>query len=264
MAARWFGRLTLLLVFTACVGNAHKMKLERGYRDLEAERIDDAITNFTAVFDKSSDKELVFESAKNLADIYYRKKKDYKTALRFLEVIIANSDNFPASLEALKQKALIQHKDLSLFEEAIITYSRILSHPDLKEGEQNELRLNLAKCYYAINKFDQARNELTPLLDPKQTKEMRMEAQKLEASISQAEGNFEKAINAYNQILALAETDQQKRDALMNLSLCYEQKEDYKGALEALKRISKKDELLDSKIKQLERLSIFQGRRLRK
>jgi tetratricopeptide (TPR) repeat protein len=261
---RIFGSLLILFLFSSCVGDAHRARLERGYQDLDAERIDSAITNFTAVFEKSSDKELVFESAKSLADIYYRKKKDYKSALRFLEFIIANSDNYPASLEALKQKAHIQHKDLSLFEDAIATYSRILAHPDIKEGDQNQVRLNLVKCYYAINKFEQARNEIGPLLDSKQSKETRMDAQKLEASIYQAEGSFDKAIQSYNQILALAESEDQKRDALMNLSLCYEQKEDYKGALEALKRIPRRDEMLVSKIKQLERLSIFQGRRLQK
>lgn len=260
----WISSLILsFLILSSCVGNAHKIRMERGYKYLESNRDEEAIADFTYVFDKSSDKELVYESAKNLAEIYTR-KKDYKTALRFLEVMIANADNFPASLDALKKKAQIQHKDLSLFEEAIITYSRILSYSDLKESEQNEMRLNLSNCYFSINKFEQARGELAPLLDWKQPKDVRLEAQRLEATIFQAEGQFEKAINAYNLILASAEDEKQKRDALINLSLCYEQKEDYLGALEALNKVPKKDEVLDAKIKQLQRMSVFQGRRLRK
>lgn len=259
----WISSL-LFVALAACVGNAYKSRMEQGYKAMEKDKFSEAIADFTYVYEKSSDKELVYESAKALSDIYAFKVKNYKQALRFLDAVIANSDNYRVSIEALKTKAKIQHKELSLFEAAIVTYSRILSSPDLKDSEQNEARLNLSKCYYAINKMEQARNELGALLDEKQPKSVRDEARRLEASIYQSERSFDKAIVVYNQLLTEAEDEKQKRDTLINLSLCYEQKEDYKGALEALKKIVQKDVMIEAKITQLERMTMFQGRALRK
>jgi tetratricopeptide (TPR) repeat protein len=89
-----------------------------------------------------------------------------------------------------------------------------------------------------------------------------MAARGLEASIYQAEGNLEKAVESYTAALDLAVGDKDKQDILINIAMCYEQKEQYQKALESLNKIKMSAPFLDEKKKQLERLARFKNTRL--
>ncbi len=259
---QWIIKSVFFLGLAGCYETASEKTLERGNQLFLQNKIAEAEIEYRKVFDEGSEKELVLESAKKLYEISYFKTKNYKQATRYLDRIIANSPSFGEAIEALKQKAEIEHKSLLQYEAAIKSYSRLLSHSGLSLDEENEFRLNLVKCLFAISKFEQAKTELKPLFEVSRPLETRMAAKTMEASIFQAEGQLDQAIQSYLQALDFAPTDKDKQDTLINIAMCYEQKEQYAKALESLNRIKSDAGFLEEKRKQLERLAKFKDRRL--
>jgi tetratricopeptide (TPR) repeat protein len=266
---RWISKPTISLLIgifflTACLGPSYQEEFERAQELVKNEQHREAFLIYEKVFIHSSDEQLVFESAKAAADLLENKIKDYTKAVYYLQFVIANSKKFDDSYEALYKKAFIEHKLLYHYEEAIRSYQRLLSYSDLPIDKSSEIRLNVAKCYYAIHNYSSAREELQALISPTQKNDLRFKAKILEASIFQTEGQLEKAIKAYNEALVIDIDEKNKKEGLISLALCYEQKEAYKNALETVKKIQQQDEFLKIKVSQLERLVQFQGRRLQR
>lgn len=264
MILRWTTSLVWLSVFftLGCYETSSEKMFNRAEVFLEQNRIQEAEAEFTKIYTKSPDKGLVLKSTKKLFEISYFKTKNYKKAAIYLDAIIANSDSFAESIDALKKKASIEQKNLLQYESAIKSYSRLLSHSGLAMDEENEFRLNLAKCLFAINKYEQARSELKVLQESHRPPAVQVDAKNLLGSIYQAEGLTEKAVEAYSAALLLATSESDKQDILINIAMCYEQKEQYSKALEALDKAPLVSPLLEDKKKQLERLAKFKDRRL--
>lgn len=256
--------ISILVVFS--LAGCYESSSEKAYNHanelLEQSKIREAEKEFRKIFDESPDKHIVLLSAKKLYEITFFKTKNYKHAILYLNRIIANSDNFGDSLDALKKKAVIEQKNLLQYEAAIESYSRLLGHSGLSIEEENEFRLNLVKCLFAINKFEQAKAELKPLFETSRPPEVRMAARILEASIYQSDRQLDKAVESYQAALDLAVADKDKQDILINIAMCYEQREQYMKALESLNKITMSAPFLDEKRKQLERLARFKNTRL--
>jgi len=247
-----------------CFKSAYQEDYELGKKLLSEEQFQEAFLHFEKVFKYSSDETIVYESAKIAADLSENKAKNYQEAVRYLEFVIANSKSFEDSYSALYKKAFIEHKLLYHFESAIKSYQRLLSSSEISIEQSSEIRLNIAKCYYAIHEYASARTELVPLISPTQKVDMRYRAKLLQASILQSENQLDAAIKAYQEALVLDIDDKEKKEGFISLALCYEQKEAYKNALETIKKISPSDDFLKIKLSQLERLVQFQGRRLQR
>ncbi|MBY0385198.1 tetratricopeptide repeat protein [bacterium] len=266
---RWISRplfigLTFSLLLNACVGKKQQEDFSQAQKLLKLERYEEALPLYEKVFLRSPNEEQVFESAKIIAELSEVKFKNYTKAIHYLEFVIANAKKFEESYQALYKKAFIEHKLVYYFEDAIRSYQRLLSYSDLPLEESAEIRLNIAKCLNAIHNYSAARTELVALISPTQKKEIRYKAKLLEASIFQTEGKLDDAIKSYTQALIIDVDEKEKKEGLISLALCYEQKEAYKSALETVKKISKPDEFLKIKVSQLERLVQFQGRRLQR
>jgi tetratricopeptide (TPR) repeat protein len=261
---RWTIKLSALVIFslTGCFETSSEKSFQHAEKLLEQNKVTEAEAEFQKTFSESPDKKIILQSAKRLYEISYFKTKNYPKAITYLQVIIANSDSFGESIEALKKKAMIEEKYLLQYEAAITSYSSLLSHSELSIEEENEFRIDLVKCLFAINKFEQARAELKPLLLESRAVDVRIAAKNLEASILQAEGFPDKAVESYEAALELATSDKDKQDILINIAMCYEQKEQYKKAVEALNKIQLAAPFLVEKKKQLERLAKFKERRL--
>lgn len=259
---QWTISALMILSLAGCYQTASEKAFAHAEELLKENKIQEAEKEFHKLFDESADKKIVLASTQKLYEIAYFKTKNYKMAVRYLETLVANSESFADSIEALKKKAVIEHKNLLQYEAAIASYSRLLGHSGLTIAEEHEYRLNLVKCLFAINKFEQAKMELRPLSEKSFPPEVRMAAKNLEASIFQAEGDIEKAVEAYIVAFEMALNDKDKQDILINIAMCYEQREQYDRALAALNKIEMTAPFLEEKRKQLERLAKFKDRRL--
>lgn len=253
-----------MLLLGGCFSRSFQEDYDRAQALTREEKYSDALVLYEKVFLNSSDEKLVYASAKAAAEIYEHNVKNFARAVHYLKFVIANSSNFNDSYESLQKKAFLEHRFLYHFEEAIQSYQRLLSYSDLPIKEGAKIRLSIAKCYYAIHDYASARTELKALMSPTQENEIRFKAKILEASIYQTENKLEDAIKSYHEALTVDINEKEKKEALISLALCYEQKESYKNALETMQKITNQDEFLKMKVAQLERLVQFQGRRLQR
>ncbi len=258
------GLLCFLFFMSGCFSRSFQEDFDRAQTLAKEEKFAEALTLYEKVFLNSSDETLVYASAKSAAEIYELNIKNFARSVHYLKFVIANSSNFADSYESLQKKAFLEHRFLYHFEEAIQSYQRLLSYADVPIEKSAEIRLSIAKCYYAIHDYASARTELKALMSPTQVEEIRFKAKILEASIYQTENNLEEAIKSYQDALTININEKEKKEALISLALCYEQKEAYKNALETMQKIPNQDEFLKLKVAQLERLVQFQGRRLQR
>lgn len=258
------GLLCFIFFLSGCFSRSFQEDYDRAQSLVREEKYEEALVLYEKVFLNSSDEKLVYKSAKSAAELYEYRIKNFARAVHYLKFVIANSGNFNDSYESLRKKAFLEHRFLYHFEEAIQSYQRLLSYSDLPINESANIRLAIAKCYYAIHDYTSARTELKALMSPSQEEEIRFKAKILEASIYQTENKLDDAIKSYQEAMTININEKEKKEALISLALCFEQKESYKNALETMKKIPNQDEFLKMKVAQLERLVQFQGRRLQR
>ena len=256
-----------LVVFGAAVllgcNSSDKTSFSRGKSALEKSDIDTALLNFNRVIEQSTDAELISQSSRYLADINLLQKKDYKESLRFLDISIANSTSATSSQEALKKKAFILFHHLARYQEAINVYVRLLGFENANLVEQGEFRLNLAKSYFMLSQYEQARIEAQRVLQESKVEAHKDKAAKMIADTYISGGNESKeAVDKYKIIMAGIHDADTKKDMALNLALWLEQKNKYKEAYDVLDQLqAKNDEFLVAKMKQLDRLFLLQTRR---
>lgn len=220
-----------------------------------------AIELYEKVFKTSSNKDIVLMSAYKLQDLSYLHTKDYRKAQVYLEYYVANATSYSESQEALKRLAYIQHKILNLYEAAILSYHRLLNNAKLDKKDEYQYRLEVARCHFAINKMDQALQELESLAKIDADDDFRMSIMMLKSNVYQAQGKVDMAIATMDQAMALNLTAEHKREVALNKALILENEEMYKEALAALEVIAAPGELIEDKKEQLRRLMKFQRSR---
>lgn len=253
----------LVLGFLTSCHSSDKTSLSRGRKALEKSDYDSAIREFTKVTEQSTDPSLISESSRFLADIYIAQKKDYKMGLKYLDVSINTSANALSSRESMKRKAAVLFHHLSRYDEAIPLYVRLLGSDQLSPAETGEYRLNLAKSYFLLSQFQQARIEAQRVLKDSEDPQHRDRASKLIAdTYISGDGDGKDAAEQYKKIMGDIQDVETKKDMALNLALWLEQKEKYKEAFTVLENLNlKEDEFIAAKMKQLDRLYLLQTRR---
>lgn len=254
--------LLAILLLIGCTNRSDEINFKKGIK-AEISQPDLAIKYYKKVFDQSSDRDLVVESAVKLFNIYYYTKKNYIEALKYLNYIVPNTSRFKDAQEALKLKAHIEYRHLSYYEKAIESYNKLLAYEGVMPKDEREFRWNIVKSYVEINDKTQALAELEELKKLYKN-ESNTEVKLFEASIYQGDGELKKAIELYSSILKQTDKPEEKKEILLNLALCYEQQKEYSNAVQALEKISGDDEILSAKKKQLKKMATIKKRKLRK
>lgn len=220
-----------------------------------------AVRTYEKVFKTSSNKEVVLLSAYRAQDLSYLHLKDYKKSAQYLEYFVANTGSFSESQEALKRLVYIQHKLLNHYESAIQSYHRLLNNNKLDKKDEHTYRLEVARCHFAINEFDQALQELETLSKIDADDDFRMSITMLQANVYQAQGNTKMALDTMDKTLNLKISETSKKDVALNKAIILEHQELYKEALAALESIANPGEVIEDKKEQLRRLAKFQRSR---
>lgn len=222
---------------------------------------ENAVRIYEKIFKTSSNKEVVLLSSYRVQEISYLHLKDYKKSAHYLEYFVANTASFSESQDALKRLVYIQHKLLNHYEKAIQSYHRLLNNNKLEKKDEHVYRLEVARCHFAINEFDQALQELETLSKIDADDEFKMSVMMLKANVFQAQSNTKKAIETMDKTLAMNISDAHKKDVALNKAIILEHQELYKEALAALESIANPGEVIEDKKEQLRRLAKFQRSR---
>lgn len=250
-----------LLCTIACVRSQGRTHLDQAAKLESRADFDGALTVYEKIFTTSSNKEMVLLSAHKAQEIAYLQTKDYRKARKYLEYIIANAKSYTQTLEAQKKLAYLEHKLLNLYEPAIISYHRLVNSYRLEKEEENQYRLEIARCQFAINEFERAIEELDRLEGATLPEELTMSAKMLRANIFQSQGNTSAALAAMDTIMQLKLSDENRKEVVLNKAIILEHQEKYKEALQALEQIAAPNSLIEDKKIQLQRLVKFQRSR---
>lgn len=246
---------------TSCVRSQGEALLDQA-KDFENKlEYEKAISTYEKVFKSSSNKEVVLLSAYRAQDLAYLHTKDYRKASYFLEYFVANTASFSESQEALKRLVYIQHKLLNHYEDAVKSYHRLLNNNKLDKKDENTYRLEVARCHFAINEFEQSLQELEALSKVDADDDFKMSLMMLKSNIYQAQGNTKLAVETMDKTMDLKLSDTHKKDVALNKAIILEHQELYKEALAALEEIKVSNEVIEDKKEQLRRLAKFQRSR---
>jgi tetratricopeptide (TPR) repeat protein len=248
-------------VLVSCVRTQGEVRLDQA-KDLENNgQYEKAIDAYEKIFKSSSNKDVVLLSAYRAQELLYLQTKNYKKASYYLEYFVANTSSFSESQEALKRLVYIQHKLLNHYEDAIKSYHRLLNNSKLEKSDENSLRLEIARCHFSINEFEQALQEIEALSTAVTDDEFRLSLMMLKSNVYQAQGNTKLAVDTMDKTGGLKLTDTHKKEVALNKAIILEHQELYKEALAALEEIKGPNTLIQDKKEQLRRLAKFQRSR---
>jgi tetratricopeptide (TPR) repeat protein len=260
------GVLCLAISFTvlSCVRQQGTTLIDSALEHEEKREFEKAIGLYEKAFKTSANKEEVLVAAQKIQELSYLHTKEYRKAIHYLDYYIANVSSFSEVIAGLKRKAYIEHKMLNFYEAATVTYQRLLSSSKLDPKEEETFRLEVARCQFSINKFDQALLELDTLLKQTEDNEIKLSAIMLQFSVYQAQGNDKKALES-TEIAAKMPflTDEHKKDIAFNRAILLEHQEKYADALKALETLQEPGDAVEEKKEQLRRLEKFQRSRKR-
>lgn len=246
---------------TSCVRTQGEALLDQAKSFESKADYSNAVRLYEKVFKTSSNKEAVLLSSYKAQEISYLQIKDYRKARKYLQYYIANTISFSEAQESLKRLAYIEHKLLNLYEPAILTYHRLLNSNKLSKTEEQNYRLEVARCHFSINEFDQAVQELETLSKAEADSDFKMSVMMLKANIFQAQNNTKMALETMDKVLKLEISEASKKDVSLNKAIILEHQELYKEALAALEQIPAPGEMIEEKKEQLRRLAKFQTSR---
>lgn len=253
--------LIAILCLTSCVRSQGEALLDQAKDFENKSQYENAIRTYEKVFKSSSNKEVVLLSAFRAQELAYLQTKDYKKASFYLEYFVANTNSFSESQDALKRLVYIQHKLLNHYEDAIKSYHRLLNNNKLDKKDENNYRLEVARCHFAINEFEQALQEIEALSTVATDDDFRMSLMMLKSNVYQAQGNTKLAVDTMDKTLHLKLTETHKKDVALNKAIILEHQELYKEALAALEEIKVPNDVIEDKKEQLRRLAKFQRSR---
>lgn len=179
---------------------------------------------------------LSIEAAKEGARISLYEIKDYPKAIYFLKSIVQNSKNFEDVKQAEISITQINFDNLQNYGEAIKGFNKILES-NKTDSNLYILRLNLARSYYYKNDFLQSEKELQYLLSLKIDDELTFQGMSLLANIYLAQKNFARASEKLEEIIKRFPEKALKENTYLNLSVCFEEIDDYKKAIATLEKI---------------------------
>ncbi|MCB9072648.1 MAG: hypothetical protein H6623_03435 [Bdellovibrionaceae bacterium] len=257
--------LTIICVMTlSCVRRQGETLIDSALHHEENREFSEAIYDYEKAFKTSANKGEVLVAAQKIQELSFLHTKDYKKAVYYLNYYIANIGSFHESMDALKRKAYIEHKILNLYDTAIATYYRLLNSRRLTPVDEQQVRLEVARCLYAINQLDQAQQEIIALLQKPTTEATRLTALLLQATIYQAAGNTKRALEMMDAAAKMPDlNEEQIKDVAMNRSILFEHEERYADALAALETLKNPGAPVEQKKEQLRRLAKFQRSRRR-
>jgi tetratricopeptide (TPR) repeat protein len=172
----------------------------------------------------SQNKELVYQSEKTIAEIYFTKQEDYKSSIESYKKLI---EKYPES------------KELDFF------------------------KLRLAKANYSILNFKEVQILVDQLLKEYPKSILLSEALYLKANSYFTQGKLDMAMSAFEDVLVLYPKSSQAIFAEFGMANCYEEKDQLDEALEIYQKILDKHpskQVIESKIRRLEQRMNRQNR----
>ena len=234
----------LTLILSGCFNStvnkdfetAQQFNINKDYRN--------ALVHYVKVIKKEPNTPLALEAAKEAYKIYFYYEQNFEKSLELIKFIIIRLKSKEETIKWQIQLADILSENLSLYERAILEYSKILeTKTDSKL--KHRLKTNIARSYFALNNFKQAILEIDEVLKLDLSEEDTFKALIFKGNILLTDKKITKAIELFNLIKKDYPELSLKENISKNLVACYEELQNFNKAIEILNEELKKLKEID-------------------
>ena len=220
---------------------------------------ENAIGYYYRYLRKNSENQDSVRAAQKIYQIARLHSQDLKLVEKVLRHIILRSDSDSERLQAQEDLANHFFQRMGDYESAITQFHRFLAVA--KDDAKKQLaQLKIAKSYFYMNNFYQARVELDSVIESSKNPQLLFEASLLKASVLQSEKKTAEAIETFTKILQDFPDRGVQEQVFLSLALAYEDDKQYVKAIEVLEKYkdsSSNASYIDEKIEKI-RFSISQ------
>jgi len=236
--------------------------LKRAEREGQAGETMDAIQRCQRILAKEPRSKNGLGAARLAARLALLDLKDARLAITFYRHLIMYSPDSAERRSAQITIAQILYERLNDYRAAIAEYSKLVGMAT-DPAEEFQFRMPLAKSYYFLNNYVQARAELKTLLTKDIPLSDRFDILLLLANISMTLKNLDEAASSFRRLLSDYPERSKKESVALNLVMVLEEQKKYAEAIEILSSIRNSTtnaDFIDLRIKRFnERLQQLPG-----
>lgn len=251
-------KCVLILFILFCIAGCSTsvdVEYSRAQTAIKNEKFPEAIETLDKIVKLTGPSVIGVKAAREAARICFEITKDFKKALLYYKQLVLYSSDETERIFAQKRIAQIYFLHLSNYKQAITENMRLLEMPHNLD-EEVKYKLEIAKAYFYLGDYFQAETEANGLLLKAVDKDVRYQALLLKGNVSIARKESDKAIELFRKIISELPDQAKKENLPFNLALVYEERKDYKNAIEVLKEFKNSysnPEYVEIRIKRLQK-----------
>ena len=252
----------LVAVLIAGCFRSTSLELKRAENQGQSGETSEAVQRCQRILAKEPRSTAGLEAARLGARLALLDLKDARLAIVFYRHLIMYSPDSEERRNSQITIAQIYYDNLNDYRAAIAEYSKVVLLAQ-NPTEEFKFRMPLAKSYYFLNNYVQARAELKTLLSKELNGNDRFDILLLLANISMTLKNLDEATDAFRSLLNDYPERARKESVALNLVMVLEEQKKYAEAIEILSEVrstSANPEFIDLRIKRFrERLAQLPG-----
>ncbi len=248
-----FALLGSLVAFSGCRYSIQTVEYQRAEQSFEEQKFKEALVHYEKVVVAKPKTAMALEAARRGARIAHLETSEFQKAIAFYRHLVLYSQDENERMEAQKKIASVYFEKLSDYSNSIKEYSRLVQLPH-SQSEDLEYRFSIAKSYFYLSNFYQAAIEMKEILDRVKDKSSRFEYLAFQGNIFLTTKKLDEAIEIFRFIMEQYPEESMKENVPISLAVTYEEKGDFKEAIQVLEKIRKihpSPEFLELRIKRL-------------
>lgn len=231
-----FSKIILLCFsLSACSLSLQRWQYSSAISLIEKRKFTKATQKLAKVVKRDPGEFWALKAARRGSQLAYLETKEYSLAADFYRHLILYSPDAKERLDAQRSLAEILFDKLANYDQAVVELSRLLLL--LPSGDRAPYQYALAKAHFNLNNSAQASVEIAEILNSKIDKNLRFDVMVFKAHLLQATKSLDEAIKVYEEIIKLFPTRAKVANISMGLAVCYEEKAEFKKAIEILETI---------------------------
>lgn len=246
--------LVMALGFSGCTFWQQETEFDKATRLSKEHKYEDAIVILDRLVKANREGPDALEAARLGAKLSFLEVKDYPHALLFFQQLVLYSPESGERLESQKRIAEIYFERISEHDKAVIEFNKLLQL-ELPPEDEVQVRLNLAKSLFYINRFQEAESEIDLILEKSKAGQKAFEAKLLKGNIYFSGKQLEKAISLFKDLMEKEPERSRDEQVGVQLAISYEEVSQFaqaKAVLQQIRPYYPNPEFIDTKIARLE------------
>jgi len=253
LLVQFFTINALLFFSTGCFLSYQNVEFKRAQSKESEGKFEEAIEHYIRTIKRDERSDLAVEAARKASRIALLEIKKFSLAIQFYKHLIMYSKDEKERVESQKKIADIYFEKIGDYSQVIIEYGKLLKLNHSPE-EDYFYRTRIAKSHFQINNFYQSLVEIDSLLESIHDNDKKFELKVFKATVLLTTKKIDEAIELFKDLLKENPERANSENIGLNLSVAYEEKNDFEKAIEVLEQVKEAyptKEFIELKIKRL-------------